>query len=121
MGLFSSVTAQQQQDVLWLRYSAISPDGSKIAFNFKGDIYIVPSAGGKAYALTNNPAYDVKPVWSPNGDKIAFASDRNGSFDVYIVDATGGIPTRLTYYSGADMPQCFSLDGKEVLYTANAI
>ncbi|MDE6794968.1 MAG: DPP IV N-terminal domain-containing protein, partial [Muribaculaceae bacterium] len=72
---------------LWVRDVKISPDGSKIAFSYKGDIYTVPFNGGNATRLTFDPAYDSTPVWSPDGSQIAFASDRNGSVDVYLMSA----------------------------------
>lgn len=109
-----------EENPLWLRYPAISPDGSTIAFSYKGDIYTVNVDGGQALQLTTNPAYDYKPVWSPDGSKIAFASDRNGNFDVFVISAAGGEPTRLSYYSGAEIPACFSPDGK-MIYFASAI
>ncbi|MDE7156109.1 MAG: DPP IV N-terminal domain-containing protein, partial [Muribaculaceae bacterium] len=73
---------------LWMRDIRISPDGSKIAFTYKGDIYTVPTAGGTATRLTTLPSYEQEPVWSPDGKSIAFASDRHGSHDVFIMPAT---------------------------------
>lgn len=108
-----------QKNPLWLRYPAISPDGSKIAFCYKGDIYTIDVSGGKATQLTTNPAYDYKPVWSPDGSRIAFASDRTGNFDIFVMPAGGGEPERLTYYSGADIPAFFSPDGKDVYFTTS--
>lgn len=60
-------------------------DGTTIAFTYKGDIYTVPSTGGRATQITTNPAFDTTPVWSPDGKQIAFASDRMGSLDVFVV------------------------------------
>src|ERR1700733_5341049 len=68
-----------QEHPLWMRYPAISPDGSTIAFEYQGDIYTVPSAGGRATAIVTHEAYDFCPVWSPDGKWIAYASDRNGN------------------------------------------
>ena len=65
---------------------------------YKGDIYTVPVDGGRAMQLTTNPAHDTEPVWSPDGKRIAFASDRMGSMDVYIVSKEGGEPRRLTTF-----------------------
>lgn len=104
---------------LWLRDVRISPDGSKIAFTYKGDIFTVPTAGGQARQLTAQPySLESEPVWSPDGSKIAFASDREGSNDVFIMNADGGEATRLTFNSASELPQAFSPDGKEVLYSA---
>ena len=97
-----SVTAGAQESSespLWMRYSAISPDGSTIAFAYKGDIFTVPVTGGEARQITSNSAFDSRPVWSPDGTRIAFASYRMGSADVFIVDRNGGEPTRLTTHS----------------------
>lgn len=85
--------AVAQDNPLWLRHNAISPDGSTIAFCYKGDIFTVPVAGGRASQLTSNASYDTCPVWSPDGKKIAFASDREGSFG-YILGIQGWRDTR---------------------------
>ena len=56
------------------------------------------------------------PVWSHDGKKIAFASDRFGNFDVFVIDADGGEPTRLTYNSAADYPWDFSPDDSKIIF-----
>jgi Tol biopolymer transport system component len=85
--LFLAPAAVCQEIPLWLRYPAISPDGQTIAFEYKGDIYIVPASGGTATPLTLGEAYDFAPVWSHDGRQIAFASDRYGNFDVFVTHA----------------------------------
>lgn len=103
---------------LWLRDLKISPDGSQVAFTYKGDIYKVPVKGGKAERLTTQSSYESAPVWSPDGSRIAFASDRNGGKDIYIMDSYGGKATRLTYNSANETPEGFTPDGKSVLFSA---
>jgi Tol biopolymer transport system component/C-terminal processing protease CtpA/Prc len=102
----------------WMRYPAISPDGRTIVFTYKGDLYKVPSAGGTAVPLTTHPANDFMPVWSHDGKRIAFASDRRGNYDVYVVDAAGGEPKRLTFHSASEYPYTFSADDRRVLFGA---
>ena len=108
------------EDATWMRYSAISPDGTTIAFSYKGDIFTVPVSGGRAFQVTTNPSHDTQPVWSPNGKQIAFASDRLGSMDVFIVDKDGGVPTRLTTHSGNETPLAYK-DNDHVLFQANIL
>lgn len=103
---------------LWVRDVKISPDGSRIAFSYKGDIYTVPSAGGNATRITSESSYESAPVWSPDGLTIAFASDKNGGKDIYTVPAAGGVPTRITFNSAAETPEAFTADGKEILFSA---
>ena len=74
----------------------ISPDGTEIAFCYKGDIYKVPANGGTATQLTTQASYECSPIWSPDSKQIAFASDRNGNFDLFVMSADGGAARRLT-------------------------
>ena len=97
-------TSIAQESPLWMRHCALSPDGTTIAFTYKGDIYTVPSTGGRATQITTNPAFDTEPVWSPDSKQIAFASDRMGSLDVFVVSSEGGAPQRLTTHSGSEKP-----------------
>jgi len=112
--LTNSVSAQKNP--LWLRYPAISPDGTTIVFSYQGDLYKVGAEGGNALPLTMHEAHDYQPVWSRDGNKIAFASDRFGNFDVFVISASGGEATRLTYHSSNDYPFDFSIDNSQVLF-----
>ena len=115
-----SLQAYAADDAAWMRYPAISPDGTQIAFSFKGDIYTVATNGGRANQITTNPAHDTRPIWSPDGKQIAFASDRLGGMDIYLVDKEGGIPTRLTTHSGNETPLAFK-DNAHILLQANIL
>ncbi len=112
------ITAVAQNRPLWMRFPAISPDGSTIVFSYKGDLFSVAATGGEAHQLTTNPAYDAYPVWSKDGSSIAFASNREGSFDVWIMDAKGGTPTRLTTHSTDEYPMTFSNNGNVIFKAA---
>jgi len=113
--------AQESENPLWLRYPAISPDGSKIAFAYQGDIYTVSISGGEAKRLTIHEAYESEPVWSPDGKSIAFSSMRYGNKDVFLVASEGGEPKRLTYHSANDVAYDFSNDGKNVVYGSSRV
>lgn len=103
---------------LWLRDAAISPDGSQVAFTYKGDIYAVATTGGRARQITTDKAYDSKPIWTPDGRRIVFNSVRDGSTDIFICDSTGGNVRRLTTHSGTETPLGFNPDG-HLLFSAN--
>ena len=118
--LMLSLHAYAADDAAWMRYCTISPDGTQIAFSYKGDIYTVPTNGGRASQITTHPAHDTRPMWSPDGQKIAFASDRLGGMDIYIVDKEGGVPTRLTTHSGNETPLAFK-DNEHILFQANIL
>lgn len=118
LGLLCAFNASASLTPNWMRYSAISPDGSTIVFSYKGDLYTVASSGGQATPLTVHEAYDQSPVWSHDGSKIAFASDRYGNFDVFVVDAKGGDEVRLTFNSAGDFPSDFALDNSHVLFSS---
>ena len=115
--LLMTMAVTAQNNPLWMRFCAISPDGNTIAFSYKGDLFTVSAQGGTARQLTSNAEYDAYPVWSPDGQSVAFASAREGSLDVYLVDKDGGAPKRLTTDSGNETPLCF-LDNGTVLFEA---
>ena len=115
-----SLNIYAANDAAWMRYCSISPDGTQIAFTYQGDIYTVPANGGRAIQLTTNSAHDTRPIWSPDGQQIAFASDRLGSMDIYVVNKDGGAPTRLTTHSGNETPLAFK-DNGHILFQANIL
>ena len=119
--LFLSLIAfsiNAQDNPQWMRYSSISPDGTQIAFTYKGDLYKVPTTGGNATQLIFHKAHDFMPVWNKNGSKLAFASDRYGNFDIYVMDSNGGSATRVTFHSTNESPFSFSSNDKEIVFGA---
>lgn len=114
--VFGMQEASAQQEARWLRYPAISPDGTQIAFGYMGNIYLVGAEGGVATPLTSGGSYNTRPVWSRDGKMIAYASDEYGNLDVFVMPAKGGVPVRLTYCSAADYPYDFTADNKSVIF-----
>ncbi len=106
---------------LWLRYPAISPDGETVVFSYRGDLWRVPSSGGQAIQLTVHEAHEFMPVWSPDGSKIAFASDRYGDYDIFVMPSGGGTATRLTFHSADDLTANFTPDGQHVLFSSGRL
>lgn len=74
----------------------IHPGGEKIVFDFMGDLYELPLAGGKARQLTRGMGFDAQPRFSPDGKKIVFVSDRSGGENVWILDMETGEATQRT-------------------------
>lgn len=115
--IFTAIAAQAAP--LWMRYSAISPDGEKIAFAYQGDIWLVSSKGGEAVRIAATAAHEYMPVWSRDSKQIAYAADTYGNFDIYLLNLEGGNPRRLTTHSRSELPLSFSEDGKSVYFNAN--
>ncbi|TVR15092.1 MAG: peptidase S41 [Balneolaceae bacterium] len=116
--LLFTVPLFAQDNPLWIRYQSISPDGQHIAFTYKGNLYRVSADGGQAQQLTFHQAHDFMPVWSNEGERIAFASDRYGNFNVFVMDANGGPAERLTFHSNDEHPYSFSHDNEHVIFGA---
>ncbi|MGD8623761.1 MAG: hypothetical protein PVF47_14015 [Anaerolineae bacterium] len=113
-----------------------SPDGRRIAFvSFrhtltgkwgvgKGAIYVMdfdPATGkrqGEAWRVTDDGGTDGWPTWSPDGQRIAFHSDRGDNWDIWIVNVDGTGLTRLTTHPTADRYAAWSPDGKQIAFTS---
>ncbi len=105
-----------QNSPLWLRYAALSPDGSQVAFTYQGDLYLVPSTGGQAAPITFHQAHDFMPVWSHDGRYLAFASDRHGNFDIFNLRLEDGNITRLTFHSAQEYPYAYTSQDQAVIF-----
>ena len=112
------LAAQAQDNPLWMRHPAISPNGKTIAFSYQGDIFTVPSSGGTAKQITSNAAFDSYPVWSPDGNHIAFPSSREGSRDGWVMYVNGGILKRVTTNSGSEYPLRWK-DNSTIMFKAS--
>ena len=69
--------------------------------------------------LTNNPAVDHYPTWSPDGTMIAFATDRDGNFEIYKMTSSGGTPIRLTNNPATDSVPTWSPDGTLISFASD--
>ena len=67
------------------------------------DIYVVNSDGSGLLNISNHPAEDFRPQWSPDGQHIAFDSDREGNIEIYLASADGGQLTNLTNHPADDL------------------
>ena len=90
---------------------ALSPDGKLLAFDWNGDIWVASSHGGEARQLTTHPGKDSQPKFSPDGQEIAFISDREGSTQVFTVPVQGGTPRQVTFHSAGHAVQEYTRDG----------
>ncbi len=112
---------------IYAQVSSLSPFliaqmSDKIVFSSNRDgnseIYSMNSDGTGAARLTNNPAVDVFPAWSPDRRKIAFTSNRNGNFEIYSMNADGSSPVRLTSNGQINGGPAWSPDGTKIAFTS---
>ncbi len=91
----------------------------KVAFTYLGDIWIASENGADVQRLTDNAARDQFPRFSPDGQWIAFSSNRDGNYDVYVISASGGKPKQLTFHTADDSVVGWTPDGKKIVFTSN--
>ncbi|HLW43338.1 MAG TPA: LpqB family beta-propeller domain-containing protein [Candidatus Acidoferrales bacterium] len=96
----------------------VSPDGKEIAFVSGGNIWTVPAAGGEARLLVSDTATDSRPLYSPDGTKLAYVSARDGSGNVYVLTFATGEAKRLTYDDALDRVDGWSRDGKWIYFSS---
>lgn len=109
--------SHRNQVPLLLQSPALSK--SSVAFNYAGDLWVVGREGGDARRLTAGIGLESYPVFSPDGETLAFAGDYEGNLDVYTVPTMGGVPQRLTHHPDPDVPVGFSPDGKQILFRSS--
>jgi tricorn protease len=90
-----------------------------IAFAYAGDLWTVPRTGGRATRLTVGVGIETAPIFSPDGQTIAFTGEYDGNTDVFTVPATGGVPFRVTYHPAADAAVGWTPDGREIVFRSN--
>ncbi|MBN2399467.1 MAG: PD40 domain-containing protein [Candidatus Aminicenantes bacterium] len=97
-----------------------NPDifAGRIVFQYGGDLWTCPAAGGQAVQLTSHPGLESSPCFSPDGRWVAFSGQYDENMDVYIVPTAGGEPKRLTFHPGADQVTGWSHDGRSVLFSS---
>ena len=101
----------------------VAPATGKIAFTSARDgdseIYVMNADGSGHTNLTNHPAFDEDPTWSPDGSQIAFISDRDGDSEIYVMNADGSGQTNLTNNPAIDADPAWSPDGTQIAFTSN--
>jgi tricorn protease len=98
---------------------AISPDRSEIAVVSGGDIWTVPAAGGEARLLISHDGAESRPLYSPDGTRLAFVSDRSGGGDIYVLTLASGAVKQLTFDDGLERLDNWSRDGRWVYYSSS--
>ncbi len=98
----------------------ISPDGREIAFASGGDIWSVASSGGDARLLVADAANDRRPLFSPDGLRLAFVSTRTGGGDIYVLTLASGGVRRVTSDDGLEQLDGWSADGRWIYFSSTS-
>lgn len=99
----------------------IAADGRTIYFSSTrhtptASIYSKSIDGTAVTQITSDPAHDIMPAVSPDGSRVAFASNRNGSWDIYIVNSDGGQAVQITSDTANDLHPTWSPDGRTLAF-----
>lgn len=116
LAAFSFCPAFAAREIQNISMPMVSSDGQTVYFGCWGDIWSAPRDGSApARRLTDNVAFDDRPILSPDETQIAFLSDRFGSYDLFVMPAEGGPATRLSYNENPDQHYAWKADGSALL------
>jgi Tol biopolymer transport system component/C-terminal processing protease CtpA/Prc len=99
---------------------SLSPDRKEIAFVSGGDIWTVPATGGVASLLVSHAANEARPIYSPDGQQLAFISSRSGNGDIYLLTLATGDLKRLTFDDGFEQLDGWSRDGRWIYFSSTS-
>ena len=119
LAIFLATAASAAAGIPYLTEPTLCPTRPEIAFVSGGDIWVVSAKGGEAHLLVSHPAEESRPLYSPDGNRLAFDSTRTGGGDIYILTLASGELKRLTFDDGLDQLDAWSRDGKWI-YFSNA-
>lgn len=106
-----------------LRSFSLSPSGKRVALGYRGDIVTVPAKKGSIRPVTaTSDAHERHPVWSPDGEKIAYFSDASGEYELHVKSQDGQGEAKSYKLDGAgfyDLPK-FSPDGEKISFVDNS-
>ena len=96
---------------------AVSPDGKKLAFIARGEVFAAPSTdGGDATRVTTTSAAEAQVAWAPDSRRLAYSANRDGAWNLYLYDFATNKETALTSGRTHSMSPRFSPDGKQVAF-----
>ena len=98
---------------------AVAPDRKEVVFASGGDLWTAPLEGGEARLLVSHPATESRPIYSPDGARLAFVSNRTGNGDIYVLTLATGELVRVTYGDTSDQLDAWSRDGTWLYFSSN--
>ena len=116
---------------VWAGDARLSPDGQRLVYvrtevdraadRYRSDLWIKDLASGRHRALTTHEASDRSPRWSPDGERIAFLSSRQGGNQLWVIEATGGEARQLTDLEGGAGTPVWSPEGEQIAFLSRAL
>src|SRR5580700_4252821 len=111
-------TAALGAGIPYMTEPALCPTRPEIAFVSGGDIWVAPAKGGEAHLLVSHPADESRPLYSPDGTRLAFVSTRTGGGDIYVLAFASGALKRITFDDGREQLDAWSRDGKWLYFSS---